>query len=78
MAKGRFSISDVISRGDIIRIIIESNKMPGWFAELDLNALNIAKLIDQKYRIENGLMGKGIEDRSGFTKPPRKLKSKNN
>ena len=73
---GSFSISDVISLEGAIRITLEEKNMPGWFAELDLNAEEVAFLLDEKYKIDENLIQNGIEDRSGFSKLPRKLKSK--
>ena len=66
-----FSIVNVISTEGAIRITLEDNKMPGWFADLDLNALDVAKLIEDKYRMQKKLKDSGIEDRSGFIKGPK-------
>ena len=76
MGKGSFSIKDVISTNGAVRITLENKEMPGWFSELDLEAQEIAVLIDQKYRTEKNPISRDIKDRSGFSKTPRKLKSK--
>lgn len=73
-----YSISEVISTDGAIRITLESKKMPGWFAELDMNALDVAKLIEKRYRIQKKLIESGIDDRSGFlTDQKNKLGGKN-
>ena len=75
MGKESFSVSDVISTNTAIRITLENKELPGWFAELDLDAPKVAQLIDQKYRIEKNPIIRDIKNRSGFTKRPRKLQS---
>ncbi|MCK4814291.1 hypothetical protein KA005_00860 [bacterium] len=75
MGKETFSISGVISTDGALRITLENKEMPGWFAELDLDASKVSQLIDQKYRIEKSPISSEIKDRSGFTKRPRKLQS---
>ncbi len=73
---GSFSILDVIPVEGAIRITLKEKNMPGWFAELDLDAEEITQLLEEKYKIDENLIQNGIEDRSGFSKLPRKLKSK--
>lgn len=74
--RGSFSIAEIISTEETIKITLQDNKKLGWYAELDLDARKAAQLVDQKYRISDTPIKNDIKDYSGFSERPQKLKSK--